>query len=80
MNGWISAISSNPFCAPATAGSKATATGTFNSKDAGNRTATAVYALVDGTGGGLAANYSLANSTANAAITPKACLAPRNAK
>ncbi|NTV03049.1 MAG: filamentous hemagglutinin N-terminal domain-containing protein, partial [Chlorobiaceae bacterium] len=51
----------------------ATATGTFDSKNAGSRTATAVYALADGVGGGLAANYSLANTTGLAAtISQKA--------
>jgi hypothetical protein len=41
----------------------ATASGTFDSKDAGTRTATAVYTLGDGTNGGLASNYSLASDT-----------------
>jgi hypothetical protein len=51
----------------------ATATGTFDSKNAGSRTATATYTLADGTFGGLATNYSLANTTGHAAtITPKA--------
>lgn len=51
----------------------ATATGTFDSKDAGARTATAAYTLANGTNNGLAANYSLANTTGHAAtITPKA--------
>jgi fibronectin-binding autotransporter adhesin len=51
-----------------------TATGTataYSSKDVGSAyAATVSYTLADGTGGGLAANYSLANSEiANAAIT-----------
>ena len=41
----------------------------FAGKDAGPQTATMVYQLADGTQGGLAGNYSLANSTANATIT-----------
>ena len=49
----------------------ASAVGTFNDKDAGARTATFAYTLADGTNG-LAANYSLANTTANANITKKA--------
>ena len=41
-------------------------------KKAGARTATAVYTLADGSSGGLAANYSLADTTGLAAtITPK---------
>jgi filamentous hemagglutinin family protein len=50
----------------------ATATGTFDSKNAGARTATAVYTLANGANGGLAANYALANTTANATINKKA--------
>ena len=50
----------------------ATASGTFDSKNAGSRTATAVYSLVDGTNGGLASNYSLANTTHSATIAKKA--------
>ncbi len=51
----------------------ASATGTFDSKNAGARTATAAYTLADGTNGGLASNYSLANTTGHAAtVTPKA--------
>ncbi|MFM2172718.1 MAG: hypothetical protein RLZZ54_645 [Cyanobacteriota bacterium] len=50
----------------------ATATGVFDSKDAGARTATATYVLTDGSNGGLASNYSLAQSTGLAAtIAPK---------
>jgi len=50
----------------------ATATGVFDSKDAGARTATATYTLVDGTNGGLASNYALAATTGHAAtITQK---------
>ena len=45
------------------------AVGTFDSKDAGTRTATFVYTLADGTNGGLANNYSLANTTDEAEIT-----------
>lgn len=51
----------------------ATATGTFDSKNAGGRTATATYTLADGSNGGLAGNYSLADTSGHAAtITPKA--------
>ena len=46
----------------------ASAVGTFNSKDAGSRTATFEYTLEDGTNGGLANNYSLANTTDEATI------------
>jgi hypothetical protein len=50
-----------------------TATGTFDSKNAGARTATAAYTLADGTNEGLAGNYSLANTAGLAAtIAPKA--------
>jgi autotransporter-associated beta strand protein len=50
----------------------ASATGVFDSKDAGARTATATYVLANGTNGGLASNYSLAPSTGLAAtITAK---------
>jgi filamentous hemagglutinin family protein len=47
----------------------ATATGAFNSKDVGvaNNTVTATYSLVNGTGGGLASNYSLASTSGHAA-------------
>jgi fibronectin-binding autotransporter adhesin len=51
----------------------ATAVGTFDSANAGSRSATAVYTLGDGTAGGLAGNYTLANTTGlGATITPKA--------
>jgi hypothetical protein len=46
----------------------ASAVGTFDSANAGTRTATAAYSLVDGTG--LAANYSLADTTHTATIAP----------
>ena len=50
-----------------------TAAGTFSSKDAGARTVTAAYTLANGDNGGLAGNYSLADTTGlNATITPKA--------
>jgi hypothetical protein len=51
----------------------ATAAGTFNSKDAGSRTATATYTLANGNNGGAASNYTLAETTGLAAtISPKA--------
>ena len=50
----------------------ATGSGTFDSANAGSRTATAAYTLANGTNGGLAGNYSLANTTSTATITPKA--------
>ncbi|HBU29158.1 MAG TPA: hypothetical protein DEB56_05505 [Thiobacillus sp.] len=49
----------------------ATATGTFDSKDAGPRTATATYTLADGSNGGVATNYSLANTTGHTATIAK---------
>ncbi len=50
-----------------------TAVGTLASKNAGNTTATAAYTLADGASGGLAGNYTLANTTGLAAtVTPKA--------
>jgi filamentous hemagglutinin family protein len=49
----------------------ATAVVTFDSKNAGQRTATAVYTLADGVNGGLANNYSLANTTHSATIDKK---------
>jgi hypothetical protein len=52
----------------------ATASGTFDSKDAGSRSATATYSLVDGNNGGLAANYSLANTTGHSATIEKAAV------
>ena len=51
----------------------ATASGTFNNQNAGSRTATASYTLVNGTG--LASNYSLANTTHSATIAQKALTA-----
>lgn len=49
-----------------------TATGIFDSKDAGSRTATATYQLQSGTNGGLATNYSLASTAGHAAtINPR---------
>jgi hypothetical protein len=48
----------------------ATASGTFDSKNAGPRTATATYTLVNGTG--LADNYSLAQTTHSATIDKQA--------
>jgi filamentous hemagglutinin family protein len=51
----------------------ATASGTFDNKNAGSRTATARYTLADGANGGLAANYTLADTISHqATITPKA--------
>ncbi|MFT4193286.1 IPTL-CTERM sorting domain-containing protein, partial [Ottowia sp.] len=48
-----------------------TATGTFDARHAGSRTATAHYTLADGAGGGLAGNYALADTGGLAAtITP----------
>ncbi len=50
----------------------ASASGSFDGKDAGLRSATAVYTLGDGAGGGLAGNYTLPNTTGlPATITPK---------
>jgi hypothetical protein len=44
----------------------------FADKDAGNgKTVTVAYSLSDGSNGGAANNYSLADTTATAAITPK---------
>ena len=45
----------------------ATARGTFESKNAGSRTATAVYTLADGSG--MAENYTLADTTHSATIS-----------
>jgi hypothetical protein len=47
----------------------ATASGTFDSQNAGSRTATASYTLVSGSG--LASNYSLADTTHSASINKK---------
>ncbi|MFT4178662.1 MAG: YDG domain-containing protein [Thermomonas sp.] len=44
------------------------ATGEFDSKDAGSRTATAHYSLSDGGNGGLASNYTLADTSHSATI------------
>ena len=52
----------------------ATASGTFDSKDAGSRSATATYSLINGNNGGLAANYSLADTTGHSATIAKATL------
>ncbi|MEN6413105.1 MAG: YDG domain-containing protein [Veillonellales bacterium] len=52
----------------------ATATGVFDSKNAGSRTATASYTLADGTNGGLASNYSLADTTGLTATIGKKAL------
>ncbi|MEI7516017.1 MAG: hypothetical protein WCK81_11570, partial [Betaproteobacteria bacterium] len=46
----------------------ASAVGTFDSANAGSRTATAAYSLADGTG--LASNYSLSDTTHKATIAP----------
>ena len=47
-----------------------TVVGTFDTKDVGTtKTVTDVYTLVDGTNGGLASNYSLADTTSTADIT-----------
>jgi len=51
----------------------ATATGTFADKNVANgKTVTLAYTLVNGTNGGVASNYSLANTTTTANITAKA--------
>ncbi len=50
-----------------------TASGTTSDADAGTgQYVTVTYSLADGTNGGLAANYSLANGAASVDITPKA--------
>ncbi len=50
----------------------ASATGTFDNKNAGTgKTVTVAYTLSDGANGGLAANYTLAGTTHSADITPK---------
>jgi hypothetical protein len=51
-----------------------TASGIFDSPNAGTRSATASYTLIDGTNGGLAGNYSLENTTGLAASISKAPL------
>ncbi len=51
-----------------------TATGSLSSKGAGVRTTTAAYTLVDGTNGGLASNYSLADTSGLSATISKAAL------
>ena len=50
----------------------ASASGTFDSKDAGSRTATAKYTLADRSNGGQAANYQLADTTGLSATIEKA--------
>ena len=47
------------------------ATGTFDSANAGTRTATVGFALANGANGGLAANYALAPVTVSSSIKPK---------
>ena len=47
-------------------------TGSFDSANAGRRTATVGYTLADGANGGLAANYVLAPVAVSATIAPKA--------
>ncbi|HXF54376.1 MAG TPA: YDG domain-containing protein, partial [Hyphomicrobiaceae bacterium] len=52
--------------------SVASASGTFADKNAGTgKSVTVAYTLADGTNGGLASNYSLANTTHSADITPR---------
>jgi filamentous hemagglutinin family protein len=46
----------------------ATASGSFDSANAGSRTVTAFYTLANGTNGGLASNYTLDNTTHSATI------------
>ncbi|MDI6751222.1 MAG: YDG domain-containing protein [Rhodocyclaceae bacterium] len=54
----------------------ASASGAFSDKNAGaNKNVTASYTLADGANGGLASNYTLANETLQASITPKALTA-----
>ncbi len=48
------------------------ATGAFGSKDVGTYSISTAYTLADGSNGGLASNYSLANQNLSASITPKA--------
>jgi filamentous hemagglutinin family protein len=50
------------------------ATGVFDSKNAGSRSATASYTLADGGNGGMAVNYILADTTGHAATIQKAVL------
>jgi hypothetical protein len=50
----------------------ASALGTFASKDVGTQTATFEYTLVDGINGGVASNYSLANTNDDADISKRA--------
>ncbi len=52
-----------------------TATGEFDDKNAGDRTATASYTLANGSGGGLADNYTLADTSGHAATISKKALA-----
>jgi trimeric autotransporter adhesin len=51
-----------------------TAAGVFDSRNAGNRSATASYTLANGSNGGLAANYSLADTTGHSATIQQANL------
>ena len=55
----------------------ATASGTFDSANAGLRTASATYTLVNGSNGGLAGNYALADSSGLAATITRAPLTVR---
>jgi hypothetical protein len=52
----------------------ASASGTFDSKDAGARSATAVYQLSNGSNGGLATNYYLDNTSGHSANITRAHL------
>lgn len=52
-----------------------TAQGTFDSQNAGDRTATAVYTLANGENGGLAGNYTLASTKHDATIDKKPVIA-----
>ena len=54
----------------------ATASGSFDSREAGVRSATASYTLTNGTG--LAANYSLADTTGHSATIEKAAVEDLN--
>jgi hypothetical protein len=52
----------------------ATATGIFDTKDAGLRSASAFYTLIDGPSGGLASNYSLNGTSGHLATINKASM------
>jgi hypothetical protein len=52
----------------------ATAAGSFDSKIVGERTATATYTLVNGSNGGLASNYSLADTSNHSATIEAAAV------